>query len=72
MFALRDDSGFTLIELITVIAILGVLAVVVGPRFASTDVFEARTFPTMYCRRSICPGQSQRDRLSDPDRFHCQ
>jgi len=39
-----SDSGFTLIELITVIAILGVLAVVVGPRFASTGVFEARTF----------------------------
>jgi MSHA pilin protein MshC len=38
------SRAFTLIELITVIAILGVLAVVVGPRFASTGVFEARTF----------------------------
>ena len=38
------SSGFTLIELITVITIIGVLAVVVGPRFASSDVYEARTF----------------------------
>lgn len=37
-------SGFTLIELITVITIIGVLAVVVGPRFASSDVYEERTF----------------------------
>ncbi|RLU01868.1 GspH/FimT family pseudopilin [Ketobacter sp.] len=38
------SSGFTLVELITVITIIGVLAVVVGPRFASTDVFDERTF----------------------------
>lgn len=37
-------NGFTLIELITVITIIGVLAVVVGPRFASSDVYEERTF----------------------------
>jgi MSHA pilin protein MshC len=37
-------DGFTLIELITVITIIGVLAVVVGPRFSSSDVFEQRTF----------------------------
>jgi MSHA pilin protein MshC len=37
-------SGFTLIELITVITILGVLAAVVGPRFASTDVYDERVF----------------------------
>lgn len=37
-------GGFTLIELITVITIIGVLAVVAGPRFASTDVYESRTF----------------------------
>ncbi|MAR91893.1 MAG: prepilin-type N-terminal cleavage/methylation domain-containing protein [Pseudomonadota bacterium] len=41
----RDyHSGFTLIELITVITIIGVLAVVVGPRFSSSTVFEERTF----------------------------
>ena len=38
------NGGFTLIELITVITIIGVLAVVVGPRFASSDVYEQRTF----------------------------
>lgn len=40
----KRESGFTLIELITVIVIIGVLAVVVGPRFASKDVFEERGF----------------------------
>ena len=40
----RGVEGFTLIELITVITILGVLAVVVGPRFASTGVYDERTF----------------------------
>ena len=39
-----NGDGFTLIELITVITILGVLAVVVGPRFASTGVYDERTF----------------------------
>lgn len=40
----KTGFGFTLIELITVITIIGVLAVVVGPRFASSDVYEQRTF----------------------------
>ena len=40
----RYKKGFTLVELITVITIIGVLAVVVGPRFASSDVYEQRTF----------------------------
>ena len=40
----KPTGGFSLVELITVIVILGVLAAVVGPRFASTDVYEARTF----------------------------
>ncbi len=40
----KSTNGFTLIELITVIVIIGVLAVVVGPRFASTGVYEERTF----------------------------
>lgn len=40
----KHSFGFTLIELITVITIIGVLAVVVGPRFASSDVYEESTF----------------------------
>ena len=37
------QDGFTLIELVTVITILGLLAVAVIPRFASTSNFETRT-----------------------------
>jgi MSHA pilin protein MshC len=35
--------GFTLVELITVIVILGILSVFVLPRFLNSDRFEART-----------------------------
>jgi len=36
--------GFTLVELVTVITILGLLAAVVGPRFVGRDAFASRGF----------------------------
>src|ERR1019366_1189870 len=41
-----DDNqrGFTLIELIMVMVIVGILAVVVAPRFFDTNVFKSRGF----------------------------
>ena len=38
-----QQHGFTLVELVTVITILGLLAVAVVPRFVSTSSFETRT-----------------------------
>ncbi len=37
-------GGFTIIELVTVIAIMGLLAAVVGPRFIGRDAFASRGF----------------------------
>ena len=39
----HHQHGFTLIELVTVLTILGLLAVAVVPRFAATSSFESRT-----------------------------
>ncbi len=33
----KNDQGFTLIELITVILLIGIISVVIGPRFFSQD-----------------------------------
>lgn len=37
-------GGFTLIELVVIIAILGLLAAVIGPRFVGRDAFASRGF----------------------------
>ncbi|HXV12337.1 MAG TPA: prepilin-type N-terminal cleavage/methylation domain-containing protein, partial [Burkholderiales bacterium] len=36
--------GFTLVELVVIIAILGVMAAVIGPRFMGRDAFASRGF----------------------------
>jgi len=38
------EQGFTLIELIMILVIVGILAVVVAPRFLGTSVFQSRGF----------------------------
>ena len=46
----EHTSGFTLIELVTVITILGILAVYVAPRFSQTSAFESRTIQDQLIR----------------------
>jgi len=40
----RSSHGFTLVELVMVIVILGILAVAIVPRFASRETFDTRGF----------------------------
>jgi MSHA pilin protein MshC len=38
----NSQQGFTLVELIAVITIIGILAAIAGPKFIGNDVFETR------------------------------
>jgi len=42
--ALRQSRGFTLVELVTVMVILGVLATIAAPRFFNTSSFQTAGF----------------------------
>ncbi|HTN29382.1 MAG TPA: type II secretion system protein [Pseudomonas sp.] len=41
---MNTQRGFTLVELILVMVVIGILAAVVGPRFFSRDVFDERIY----------------------------
>ena len=43
-FGLQTGRGFTIVEMIVIIAILGLLAAVLGPRFSGRDAFASRGF----------------------------
>ncbi len=40
----RRNTGFTIVELVVILIIIGILAVGIGPRFFELDVFRARGF----------------------------
>ncbi len=39
---MRQSSGFTLVELVVVIALMAIMVAVASPRFANGDIFETR------------------------------
>lgn len=39
---MKNNNGFTLVELVIAIAVIGIIAVVGGPRFAKTNTFSDR------------------------------
>lgn len=41
---MNTQRGFTLVELILVLVVIGILAAVAGPRFFSRDVFDERVY----------------------------
>jgi MSHA pilin protein MshC len=41
---LKSGRGFTIVEMVVIIAILGLLAAVIGPRFVGRDAFASRGF----------------------------
>lgn len=44
MNRLKENRGFTLVELIMVMVIVGILGAVVAPRFFDADIFKSRGF----------------------------
>jgi len=48
-----SDNGFTLVELIVVIVIIGVLAIAVLPRFSDQSPSKAVVFMTKHCHYSV-------------------
>jgi len=43
---MTKQQGFTIIELVTVIVLIGILAVVVAPKFSGSDTYEAHAHRT--------------------------
>ena len=65
LFVIRDRTGFSLVEVISVLVVLGVLAAAVIAKYTSTDTVDA-TAQASAIKNSIRFAQSRAMKLGDP------
>ena len=58
--AKHNERGFTLVELVTILVLVGILAVVALPRVTDMSVFQEKGFSARWRPPSASPGRRPR------------